>query len=96
VWEGHKTIHLKLGYLCQKMRLVVHGTYMDWIDLTQDRGKWPALMNPFMKLLVPKDDEYFLISFENISFSRRHSSMEYFHIQDVFDEQLDTSTYDIT
>jgi hypothetical protein len=25
---------------------------------------------------------------------RRHFSMEYFHIQDVFDEQLDT--YDIT
>jgi hypothetical protein len=55
---------------------------VDWIDLAQDRGKWPALVSPFMNLLVPQDDGY-----ENISFSRRLSSMEYFHIQDVFEEQ---------
>jgi len=65
-----------------------------WIDLAQDRGKWTALVNPFMNLLVPHNDGYFLISFENISFSRRLTSMEYFKIQDVFDEQLDT--YNIT
>jgi hypothetical protein len=58
-----------------------------WIHLAQDRGKWPTLVNPFMNLLVAHNDGYFLISFENISFSRRLSSMEYFQIQDVFDEQ---------
>jgi hypothetical protein len=65
-----------------------------WTGLAQDRGKWLALMNPFINLLIPQDDGHFLICTENISFSRRLSSMEYFHTQNVFDEQLDT--YNIT
>jgi hypothetical protein len=26
---------------------------MDWIDLTQDRGRWWALVNPVMNLRFP-------------------------------------------
>jgi hypothetical protein len=26
---------------------------MDWIDLTQDKGQWQALVNTEMKFLVP-------------------------------------------
>jgi hypothetical protein len=26
---------------------------MDWIDLAQDRGRWPALLNAVMSLQVP-------------------------------------------
>jgi hypothetical protein len=51
---------------------------VDWIDLAQDRGKRPALVKPFMNLLVPQDDGYFLISYGNISFSGRLSSMDFF------------------
>jgi hypothetical protein len=64
---------------------------VDWIVLAQDRGKWPALVKTFTNLLVPQDDGYFLISFENISFSRRHHSMEYFQIQAVFGKQIFTT-----
>jgi hypothetical protein len=44
---------------------------LNWIDLAQDRDKWPALMNTVFSLRNPKNGENFVTSWEAISFSRR-------------------------
>jgi hypothetical protein len=36
-----------------KIDLQELGCSMDWIDLAQDRGRWPALVNAVMNLRVP-------------------------------------------
>jgi hypothetical protein len=33
---------------------------MDWIDLAQDRHKWPGLVNKITNLRVPQNAGYFL------------------------------------
>jgi len=35
---------------------------MDWIELTQDRGRWWALVNAAMNLWVPQNVDNFLTS----------------------------------
>jgi len=35
---------------------------VDWIELAQDRERWPALVNVVMSLLVPYNAENFLSS----------------------------------
>jgi hypothetical protein len=36
-----------------KMDIQEVGCGMDWIELAQDRERWPALLNAVMKLRVP-------------------------------------------
>ena len=44
---------------------------MDCIDLAKDKGRWRALVNAVMNLLVPKNAVNFLSSCKTVSFSRR-------------------------
>jgi len=44
---------------------------MDWIDLTEDRDRWRALMNTVTNLRVLQNAENFLTSSKPVSFSRR-------------------------
>jgi len=43
---------------------------IDWIDLAQDKERWPALLNVVMNLRVPKNAGNFLTSQKPVSFSR--------------------------
>jgi hypothetical protein len=49
---------------------------MDWIDLTQDRDQWRALLNTAMNLRLPQNAEKFLSSCTIGSFSRRAQFQE--------------------
>ena len=49
----------------------VGGGGMDWIDLTEDRDRWRALMNTVTNLRVLQNAENFLTSSKPVSFSRR-------------------------
>jgi hypothetical protein len=44
---------------------------MDWIDLSQNRNQWRALVNTVMNLRVPENTGKFLSSCTVGSFSRR-------------------------
>jgi len=43
----------------------------DWIDLSQDRDRWRALVYVLMNLRVPQNADNFLTRLKTVSFSRR-------------------------
>ena len=44
---------------------------VDWIELAQDRDRWRALLTVVMNLRFPLSARNFLISLEQVSFSKR-------------------------
>jgi hypothetical protein len=58
-WEDNIKVDLEVGW------------GMDWIELTQGRDMWRALVNAVMNLRVPWNTGNFLTSWETVSFSRR-------------------------
>jgi len=46
---------------------------MAWLHLAQDSGKWPAVATTVMNLLVPRNAENSLTSWETAGFTRRHA-----------------------
>ena len=44
---------------------------VDWIELAQDRGRWPALVKAVKNFRLPLNAGHFLTSLEPITFSRR-------------------------
>jgi len=54
VWAKFRDFRIHVGDTYTKMDLqeVGYGG-MDWIDLAQDRDRWPALVNAVMNLRVP-------------------------------------------
>jgi len=44
---------------------------MNWIDLSQVRDRWRAIINAIMKLWIPENVGNFLTRLEPVSFFRR-------------------------
>ena len=47
------------------------GSYGDWMELAQDRDRWPALVGTVRNLRVPKIRGISSLAAEPVSFSRR-------------------------
>jgi hypothetical protein len=60
-WEDN----IKMGFQ------QVGGGFRDWLELAQDRDRWPALVSTVRKLRVPKMRGISRLAAEPISFSRR-------------------------
>jgi len=52
---------------------------MDWIDFTQDRDRWRALVNAVMSLWVSHDEGNLLTSYGTVSFSSLKFYCELMH-----------------
>jgi hypothetical protein len=64
---------------------------MDWIDLTQDRDQWRAVVNMATKLRVPQNAWKFLSNFITGDISRRvqlHEIMEQVKLKRVMENNV--------